>query len=265
MTKPSLTRILWFSICFWFVPGMMIHGDEVRELRVMCWNIHHGEGVDDRLDLERIAAVIRSVKPDIVALQEVEHRTKRTQQVDQAAELAKLTGMTHLFGKNIDFQGGGYGNAILSRYPMRLVENVSLPNVDNGEQRGVLIAKIELSEKQHLTFFCTHLDHRFADEERKRSAKKIAELSEKYAGEPQILAGDLNATRASEVLKIFQETWEVTNKEEQPTIPVEQPTRQIDFILYPRGSKFRAVETRVLDERVASDHRPMFSVLEIVP
>src|SRR5690242_8494338 len=80
-------------------------------LRVLSYNIHHGEGTDGKLDLDRIAAVIKAQKPDLVAVQEVDRNTKRTNQVDQAAVLGKLTGLHAAFARAIDLQGGEYGQA----------------------------------------------------------------------------------------------------------------------------------------------------------
>src|SRR5262245_26822074 len=77
-----------------------------QTLRVLSYNIHHGEGTDGKLDLARIAGVITAAKPDLVALQEVDRRATRTKGVDQTAELAKLTGLQAEFGKAIDLQGG---------------------------------------------------------------------------------------------------------------------------------------------------------------
>ena len=74
-------------------------------------------GVDRKLDVPRIARVIKSVKPDLVALQEVDNKAGRSGRVDQATELARLTGMRPVFGANIPLQGGHSGNAILSRFP----------------------------------------------------------------------------------------------------------------------------------------------------
>ena len=62
-------------------------------LRVMTWNIRHGEGLDGRVDLERIAAVIRASGADLVGLQEVDRGVRRTGGVDMPAELARLTGL----------------------------------------------------------------------------------------------------------------------------------------------------------------------------
>ena len=87
-------------------------------LRVLTYNIHIGKGLDGKLDLERIARVIRDSKADVVALQEVDVKTRRTENVDQAAELARLTNMHVHFGKAMDHDGGAYGVAILSRFEL---------------------------------------------------------------------------------------------------------------------------------------------------
>src|SRR6185436_12649301 len=85
---------------------------KTNTLRVMTYNIHHGQGADGKVDLERIAALIKTQRVDIVALQEVDRGTLRTVRRDLAAELGKLTGMNFTFGKNIDYQSGAYGTAI---------------------------------------------------------------------------------------------------------------------------------------------------------
>ena len=82
-------------------------------LKVMSYNIHHGEGIDRRLDLERIAAVIADSGADIVALQELDQSTRRTGGVAQTEVLAHHLGMHHQFAKALHFQGGAYGLAVL--------------------------------------------------------------------------------------------------------------------------------------------------------
>ena len=84
-------------------------------MKVMTYNIHHGEGTDGVIDLPRIAGVIRAVNPQIVLLQDVDRGTRRAGEVDQAEELAKLLGWHHVFGEAMPLEGGSYGEAVPQR------------------------------------------------------------------------------------------------------------------------------------------------------
>jgi endonuclease/exonuclease/phosphatase family metal-dependent hydrolase len=234
-------------------------------IRVLCYNIHHGEGIDRKLDLARIAGVIQSVRPDLVSLQEVDRGTQRTNQVDQPAELGRLTGMAMVFGGNLQFQGGDYGNAVLSRFPVQQHQNRLLPRFDEGEQRGVLEVEIELPDDfGTLLLLATHLDHRRADRERIASAQWINQHITDGDDRPAVLAGDLNATPDSPTLGEFEKIWTRANNEILPTFPVTQPTRQIDYILFQPADRWRVVQVYVLEEAVASDHRAIFAELELL-
>ncbi|MCA9140633.1 MAG: endonuclease/exonuclease/phosphatase family protein [Planctomycetales bacterium] len=253
---------IWIAILFSTSAGA---GQPVR-LRVLSYNIHHGEGVDGKLDLERIAGVIQSVNPDLVALQEVDDKAKRTGGIAQPTELARLTQMHVVFGANIELQGGHYGNAVLSRFPISRHENHQLPNLDNGEQRGVIETQIHVSSAiQPILLFATHLDHRRDGRERSQSANAINQLIEQRLDAPALLAGDLNDVVDSETLTRLETKWTCTNATPLPTIPVGKPSRQIDFILYRPIDRWSVIETRVLDESVASDHRAVLAVLELLP
>jgi len=237
------------------------------QLRVLSYNIHHGEGIDRLLDLNRIAKVINSVHPDIVSLQEVDRTTARVKNQDQPAVLAKATSMQVIFAQNIPFQGGDYGNAILSKHQIVNHKNHKLPNHDNGEQRGALQATIKLPGNHgNLTFWATHLDHRPDPKERMDSAKYLVQIAGKTPTTLSILAGDLNATPASNVLTIFSQHWfnPIAGKP-QPTIPVTKPTKQIDFVLAHPKDRWTAKSVIVLDEAVASDHRAILTVFELHP
>ena len=249
------------------------------ELRVVTYNIHHGEGLDGKLDLPRIAKVLLAVEPDLVALQEVDQGTRRTKGVDQPAELARLTGMEVIFGRNIDYDGGGYGTAVLTKLPVRSHESIKLksfyaPTADNPEQRGVQV--LELGEKNgpRLWFLCTHLDHRPPDDERMASARTINKLIGNRGNELAILAGDLNAVPESPVMQEFGKYWKIAGAEknsDEPqaadtatpllTIPSGKPNKWIDYVLVRPAERWQIVKVRVLDEPVASDHRPLLAVL----
>lgn len=233
-------------------------------VRVLSYNIHHAEGVDGKLDLERIAQTIRKAQPDLVALQEVDDKTERVHGMDQPNELARLTDMQVVFGRNLELQGGGYGNAVLSRWPILRQNNHALPSLENGEPRGVLVVEVQPPElTTPLVLFATHLDHRPRDEERFVSIRTINDLAGKQPSAWAILAGDLNATPETRVLQAAREFWAMPQGQEWPTIPVAKPQRQIDYVLARPAEHWKFVETRVLEESIASDHRPILRVLEL--
>src|SRR5439155_26275097 len=100
--------------------------------------IHHGEGLDGKIDLMRISQLITSEGADVVALQEVDRGVARTARRDFPAELAALTGMKCVFNNNYDYQNGEYGNAVLSRFPVKSWTNTHYKMLREGEQRGIL-------------------------------------------------------------------------------------------------------------------------------
>jgi endonuclease/exonuclease/phosphatase family metal-dependent hydrolase len=237
---------------------------EPAQVRVLSYNIHHGEGIDRRIDLERIAGVVRSVEPDVVALQEVDRRTRRSGGVDQPAELARLTGLPVVFGRSIDFAGGEYGNAVLSRLPIRRHEVIELPNPAEGEPRTLLHVELECQTgAADVTFdlYATHFDH--ASERNRAASARFVNERIRGADRPALLAGDLNATPDSESMTILARQWTLPRSAASlATVPVEGPVRQIDYVLYRPADRWKVVETRVLDEKVASDHRAILVVLQ---
>ena len=126
-----------------------------RTLRVMTYNIHVGVGMDKKLDLQRIADVINAARPDLVGLQEVDRGVKRTEGKDEIVELAALTKMEYAFAPNLDYQGGKYGVAILSRFPIKNTEHRMFENKRESERRGMLRVEVEVEGKP-LHFITTH-------------------------------------------------------------------------------------------------------------
>ncbi len=235
-------------------------------LRVMSYNIHHGEGTDGKVDLERIARVINSVEPDLVALQEVDEYVPRSNNMDQPFILGELTKKTGYFANNIPLQAGLYGNANLFPWKIYKIENSLLPIHENGEQRGVLMLGFKLTKKHEPFYFLnTHFDHRPKDAERIASAKFIAEMTKKHEDALMILAGDFNSVPESATQRELEKIWTRTNKEPLPTIPVEKPTKQLDYIFVKPANRFRIIKTEVLPEAVASDHRAIWAEVELLP
>ena len=135
----SRTFVRFPALCVFAAVAMLndCQGLSAQEhtLRVLCYNIHHGEGVDGKVDLIRQAGVIKSCSPDLVALQEVDDRTERTGRIDQTARLAELTGLEGRFVHQLDYEGGRYGQAILSKFPMSDVALHWLPGMPDRERR----------------------------------------------------------------------------------------------------------------------------------
>lgn len=178
--------------------------DEPRTLRVLTYNIHHGEGMDGKLDLRRIAEVIQRAKPDVVALQEVDAKTGRAQGVDQAAELGKLTGLHSAFGQAMEYDGGAYGEAFLSRWPLEDVRVIALPKREGSEPRCILAARVQPDNGlPAFVFASTHLEHAKA-QLCLCQAGKLGPYLANSEGLPVILAGDLNAEFESAPLVVLQ-------------------------------------------------------------
>jgi endonuclease/exonuclease/phosphatase family metal-dependent hydrolase len=226
---------------------------ETKPIRVLCWNIHHGVGVDGKLDLERIAKVISDAKPDLVALQEVDKQCSRSGKVDQTAELARLTGMTGVFGKAMDFGGGEYGQAILSRHPIGSHKVHPLPGP--GEPRIAFEAVVSIDNSK-LKLISLHLDLEPA--QRLAQAQTLMGLL-KDSPEPAILCGDFNDKPGSPTLAAIVPPWVMVPKQAPAfTYPADKPGNEIDFF-FTRGLK-HSTPVVVLPEAVASDHRPLLGV-----
>ena len=116
-----------------------------------------------------------------------------------------------------------------------------------------------------LLFFATHIDYRGNSPERLPSAVTVNELIATKNGVPAIVAGDLNERPDGAAVVELAKVWTRTNGGELPTFPVDKPTRQIDHILVHPPARWTVIETRVLDEAVASDHRAILAVLELLP
>lgn len=239
----------------------------IGTIKVMSYNIHHCNPPSKAgvIDIEAIVRAIRAESPDLVALQEVDVNTERSGEFNQAAEIANALEMYYFFGKAIDFQGGDYGVAILSKYPLSetFVHRLPTESGTNGEARVIATANLELMDGSTISFGSTHLDAQSDPANRLLQIQRIAEIA---ASEelPFIIAGDFNATPESEVIQILDGSFTRTCRLCSPTIPVVTPTRAIDYIAFRHpGNKWSVESHKVVNETYASDHRPVVSVLNI--
>lgn len=236
-------------------------------LRVMTYNVHHCNppSKPDSIDIAAIVRTIRAQNPDLVALQEIDVNTKRSGAFHQAAEIARHLNMTFFFGKAIDHEGGEYGVALLSKYPLAETKIYRLPTKaeTKGEPRILATARITLPNGTAIRFGSTHLD---AQRDSVNRQLQIAEITRIAATEklPFIIAGDFNAAPRSGVIKHLDKYFTRTCQTCEPTIPVNNPTKAIDFIAYTPAKNFRVITNQVIPERYASDHLPVLAEISIL-
>lgn len=238
-------------------------GPEPVTWRVTTYNIHHAAGMDEKVDVARVAAVLERTDADVIALQEVDERVERSGRVDQAAQLAERLGMQHAFGSFMNYQGGRYGVAVLSKHPILRTEVIRLP--EGNEPRVALAVTIERSNRE-VTVVSLHFDWVEDDRFRYAQATELTRWLDRFDG-PWILAGDFNDEPGSPTLRLFTERALEAAKPERDrfTFSSTEPEKEIDFIFAAPRDEWRVREARVIDERMASDHRPVTAVLVHTP
>jgi endonuclease/exonuclease/phosphatase family metal-dependent hydrolase len=266
MRLPQLTIALLVTLAF----AASANSEESPKLRVFCYNIHYGQGMDGKYDIERLADVINRSKPDLVALQEVDVGVRRSGQVHEAQRLAELTGMAVRYGPTQHYEGGLFGNAVLTRFPILDVLIQPLPYTESTPERvtyprGAIAVTVRGPNDKPLRFISTHFQHNIPDD-RIAEAKAINDL---FASDdtaiPTILAGDMNATPEAEPIQILLERWSnATDDPASPSAPSPKPRSRIDYIFYRTASQFRVIDAKVIAEAMASDHRPVQADFELV-
>jgi len=230
----------------------------------MTFNIHVGVGIDKKLDLQRIADVIMSERPDLVGLQEVDRGVRRTEGKDEIAELAKLTRMDYAFGHNLDYQEGQYGVAILSKFLIQKIDHRKFENRREAERRGMLRVEVDIGGRT-IDFATTHLDYQRDDGrlfETEQLLRFLAEIKN-----PLIVVGDFNDEPLGIAYKLmltkFEDAWVGSRaKGDGLSYPADRPTKRIDYVFYRPRDGVRAKKTWVV-KTPASDHHPVMAELEI--
>lgn len=232
-------------------------------LRVVTYNIKRGLGNDEVTDLTRTAGVLRKLKPDFVGLQEVDENTRRSGQVDQAVELGRQLKMHNAFASFMDYDGGRYGLAVLSRYPIEKTTELKLPQ--GNEPRVALVAEISLPDETRIVLVNVHFDWVNDDAFRYAQATAVKKFLDKLTV-PYILLGDFNDQPGTRTLQLLKQGTVEAKKpaDDRMTFSSIKPSLEIDFILAAPKSKWKVGQVDVIDEPVASDHRPVFAELSVV-
>ena len=218
-------------------------------VKLMSYNVRNTKGMDGIRNLQRVANVIINEAPDVVAVQELDSMTTRSNQQYVLGELAERTQMHATYAPAISFQGGKYGIGILSKETPLNIRTYPLPGRE--EARMLLVAEFE-----NYFFACTHLS---LTEEDRLASLDIIKSSVVKSNKPYFLAGDLNDQPDSKFIQALQEDFQVLTHIKKPTFPAPEPTETIDYIAaWKHGSNdFANLSAQVLEEPVASDHRPL--------
>lgn len=247
------------------ISGTAATGNTATTIRVMSYNLHHCNPPSKPgfIDVDAIAEAIRRQSPDIVAIQEVDVNVQRSGKIDQAGLLAQKLDMQVFFAKAIDHDGGDYGVAILSKYPLSNEKVHRLPTVaeTKGEPRVLATALVTLPGGIKIQFGSTHLDALRTDTNRIIQAEAINRIARPFQ-HPFIIAGDFNAVPGSKPVAILEEQFTRTCSPCDFTIPVIDPDKTIDFIMYQKSNRLSVVSHQVIPERYASDHLPVVAVVE---
>lgn len=220
-----------------------------KPIKFMSYNIRNAKGLDTVKDYNRIADIILKNAPDVVAVQELDSMTNRSGKIYLLGEIAAKTKMRANYYPAISFDGGKYGIGILSKVKPMSVKGYSLPGRE--EERALLVA-----EFKNYFFACTHLS--LTQEDRMASLETIFSVAQECS-KPFYLAGDFNDTPGSEFIGKLQENFTVLNFSNEFTFPADTPNRTLDYIVVytPTAEGVEIVGEKVLNEPVASDHRPV--------
>jgi endonuclease/exonuclease/phosphatase family metal-dependent hydrolase len=200
-------------------------------VKVLSFNILHGATTQGNYDLDVIARVILEADPDLVALQEVDFRTNRVRKLDLATELGLRVRMAPLFGRAMYYDGGEYGDGILSKYSFISTRNVPLPYSPGNEPRTALEAVVVLPSGDTIAFVGTHLDHLKNEKDRVAQVMKINEV---FAANPE------------------------------PTFPSDVPRIKIDYVMHFPKERWKTLDTKVIRDSIASDHCAYLVTLELL-
>lgn len=241
--------------------------------RILTYNVRRCLGIDGRLSPARIAEVIGSCEPDVVALQELDVNRARTGGIDQGQAIADELRMHLYFHPSIQVMEELYGDAILTPRPCRLMKAELLPTWGRRafvEPRGALWASVNIGGAE-IQVINTHLGLR--GPERLRQVDTLLGpdwLGHPACREPVIIAGDFNAIPRSRVYQRIAahlsdaQRWLGTSRQ-RPTYPSRAPLLRLDHVFVSQSIEVLGAEViRTPLARIASDHLPLLVDFRVV-
>lgn len=240
----------------------------MQTVRVATYNIHKCVGMDRKYSPERIVDVLKEIEADVIALQEVLCHTHLNKRDHQAEFIAEELGMDFRLGENRRINGSGYGNAILSRFPIVDHQNHDI-TVSRYEPRGCLQAEIDIHRSEPLHFINLHMGTSFF--ERRQQVHKI--LAEHVLHRPEmsgkrIVAGDFNEWINGVTTKMFRSQFQSVDPKLHfgtgRTFPGILPLVHLDHVYFDEGFTLKnATLHRSRTALLASDHLPIVAEFDL--
>ena len=236
-------------------------------IKILSYNIKHGVGNDDSLDLSRALEVIKRQAADFVALQEVDHFTQRSGHLDQTHFLADALHATGNFGSFMDYQGGAYGMATLSSLPIISTKNLRLPD-GIYEPRIAMVHEIAISDKTTILLANVHFDW-VSGQRGEQSRMAQAGVLIKYLDQfdlPSIIIGDFNCPPDSPTMELFYSAgFSFASKGEDHLSFQGDHQVEIDHLILRATHSMHMTVKQIdlLDEPLVSDHRPLIAQIEL--
>ncbi len=238
----------------------------VKTLRMLTYNVHGCVGLDGKNSPDRIARVIARQGADVVALQEIDVGRNRSGNIDQAERIAQKLGMIFHFHSSLSLAEGKYGNAILSRYPLKVIRMDALPRLKARrlfEPRGALWVEIDVSGIK-VNVITSHLSLWPAE----RLLQAEALLGSDWSGSPLcqgpvVLCGDFNANPGSMVCKrmgcsLRDAQLILESHKPKSTWLASHPFSRIDHFFVSPDIEVTNIEVPTTElDRIASDHLPL--------
>lgn len=234
------------------------------EIKIMSYNTQHCLNfLTQQIDFDLIADTIKNCGAEIIGLQEIRGEGTREDYVDQIKILSEKTGLYYYFAEAIKVEGSNpYGNAILSKYPIKNVENIAIPDPevkkykDGYEARCILKAEIDVAGGLNVL-----VSHFGLNKDEQKNA--VATVSENLQDEKCVLMGDFNMKPKNRILKpIKEKLYDTAEKFERKKLsyPSDKPKVKIDYIFVSEDLRVTSAD---IPEIISSDHRPHTATLEI--
>lgn len=254
-----MKRTLITALLLALIPALgSVAKARTKTIRLSTYNIQHGEGMDKKIDFERIGLILKEAGAEVVAVQEVDSMTRRANQTYGLQEIGRRIGMKDVYAPAIDYQGGKYGIGMLSKKKPLSVRRIPLPGRE--EPRMLLVV-----EFKKYVVACTHLS--LTREDRQASIPIIAAEAARWQ-KPFFLMGDLNAeaenTKDRPFLDELTYHFRILNDTTAPTFPSNGPNICIDYIAVfkSQADKITDASSRVGTEK-ASDHCPLHAIINM--